>query len=294
MGRIGIRIANVALFVLSCFLTADVINQISGSLLIPDHPAAIETEHDRLPAQLPWQARQAILDRNLFGAQVVSDQPLVEEPIVEQLQDTKLPLQLLGTIASEDQRVASAAIENTQDRQHEVVQVGDHLKSHAEVKVARIDRGRVILQNGPRREELKLSEQSPRTEQPKRVSRRSKRNPKSAKDRLKRLAEQRGDRSPAAIFSQARILPKYDGGEMVGIELTKIKPDSFYEKVGLQDGDVVKSLNGIKIDSPSASKELLGVFTKSSEIVAEVERAGQTQQLNVSASELARLGLGPE
>ena len=67
-----------------------------------------------------------ILDRNLFGAQVVSEDVIPEPEPDEELQRTRLPLRLLGTVSSDDQVVASAAIENTQDRLHQVDQL-EHL-----------------------------------------------------------------------------------------------------------------------------------------------------------------------
>ena len=48
-------------------------------------------------------------------------------------------------MAADDQVVASAAIENVQDRLHQVVRVGHSLKKFPDVIVARIDRGGVHL-----------------------------------------------------------------------------------------------------------------------------------------------------
>jgi general secretion pathway protein C len=299
MGLIGIRIANMALFVLSCSLAANVVNQVGGSMLLPERsnvphfaPAEAAPEH-------AWASREAILDRNLFGAQVVREEVVVAvvEP-EETLQETKLPLKLLGTISSQDQSVASAAIESTASRKHEVVMVGDNLEQHKEVQVARIDRGRVVLQNGAKREELKLDENATPapTTQPaskrasRRRSRRSESSSNSMRDRLQDLADKGGENSPAAIFSGARILPKYEDGEMVGIELSKIKPGSMYEKAGLQDGDVLMELNGVTIDNPSASKQLLDAFTQAKDIELKVrDPSGQTKSMNVPSDILSSI-----
>ena len=109
-------------------------------------------------------------------------------------------------------------------------------------------------------------------------------------DRLKELASQNGSRNPTAIFSQARILPKYENGQMVGIELSKIEEGSFYEKAGLNDGDIVTSLNGVAIDTPSASKELIEAFTSAETITAEVRRSsGGTETISVDAEMLGQI-----
>lgn len=296
MATIGIRLANVVLFVLSCSVAAGVITDVTASAIIPSRiptPAAVVTE---APSAMRWQDRQVILDRNLFEAQVSGEGIAVEVVETENIEETKLPLKLLGTIASEDQRVASAAIESNNTRTHEVVKVGDNLESHSEVRVERIERGRVVLQNGPRREELRLDEdvaaivgKSPPPRQNQRVSRRESRRNRQARssvrERLQDLTEEGGPMSPAAIFSQARILPKYENGAMVGIELSKIKEDSFFQKVGLNEGDIVTSLNGIPIDSPSASAQLLQAFTSSENIVADVlDSSGQPRTINVDPS----------
>jgi general secretion pathway protein C len=64
-------------------------------------------------------------------------------------------------------------------------------------------------------------------------------------------------RNPASLFSQARILPKYENGQMVGVQVNAIKPGSLFESIGLKDGSVIKELNGIKIDSPEQSAKIL-------------------------------------
>jgi len=130
MRRLGIRIANVALFTLCCFLLADVFNKISADLLLPSGGAAPP------PAPAPerrvrsWDERKPILQRNLFGAQVVSDPIAYSEPEPEDIEKTELPLQLLGTIASDNPETA----------------------------LERIERRRVILLNGESREELNLED----------------------------------------------------------------------------------------------------------------------------------------
>jgi len=97
----------------------------------------------------------------------------------------------------------------------------------------------------------------------------------------------------AAIFNQARILPKYQSGKMEGIELSQIKADSVFEKIGLINGDVITSINGLLIDDPSAQQKLLGAFMGADELVAEVTAAdGTTRQVTAEASVLGSLMSG--
>ena len=301
MATIGIRLVNALFFVLTCSLAANVITDVGVSALVTpgvQRPPAPQVDP---PAPSGWSDRQVILDRNLFGAQVV-DETLVEAPPPEEeVQDSKLPYQLLGTIASADREIASAALEHKKTTKNQVVRIGDSLEAHPSVSVERIERRRIVLRNGVRLEQLELQDTAlaankppPRKRKPKNRAARSRRSRSKASDRLKELTQGSDSRSPTAIFSQARILPKYEQGKMVGIELSKIEEGSFYEKAGLNDGDIVTNLNGVAIDNPSASKELIEAFTSSDTLTAEVRRAnGGTETITVDADMLGQIG-GPE
>jgi general secretion pathway protein C len=89
-------------------------------------------------------------------------------------------------------------------------------------------------------------------------------------------------RTPAQLFQDARILPKYTEGQMVGVQVSSIKPGGIFEKMGLQDGDVITELNGVRIDSPEQSaKVLLEVTTKES-FSMKLDRASGVETVNVN------------
>jgi general secretion pathway protein C len=86
--------------------------------------------------------------------------------------------------------------------------------------------------------------------------------------------------NPAQLFSQARILPKYVEGEMVGVQLNSIKPGSVFEEMGIRDGDTITELNGIRISSQQDSAKVLRELSGAGEVRATVQRPdGSTQQL---------------
>jgi general secretion pathway protein C len=100
-------------------------------------------------------------------------------------------------------------------------------------------------------------------------------------------------RGSASVFSDARILPKYVSGKMMGVELSQIKSDSLFEKIGLKNGDVVTSINGMLINDPAAQKELLQAFTGAAELVADVTAAnGTTRQIRADAAMLSNMMSG--
>jgi general secretion pathway protein C len=278
---VGIRIANVALFTLCCFLVADVFNDISAEFLMVARaaapaPPAVESLRAR-----GWEERRPILERNLFGAQIAA-MPAPPLPVDELLTATKLPLRLLGTVLSLDPATSRATIEDKSSRKHEVLRTGDSLQAYAQVEVAAIERGRVILLNEDRREELRLQENSrPTAPVPKRTARRS-RSRRSSRtrtanlgilsERLKDLQSDSGlSRSAADLLTQGRLAPKYHEGEMVGMRINDIQPGSLYEKIGIEDEDVIVSVNGIAMDSAAAGSKILSQLIGDGEIKIDID-----------------------
>ncbi len=301
MNRMTIRIVNGALVVLCCFLAARTIATVTGEALAPpSEMGAVIPAGIAAPPQ-SWEERQKILDRNLFRSQEDPDaaQALAQQ---EDYEETQLPLRLLGTAAAGDPALARAAVEDLETRTHQVVQVGDVLKDRAQV--IRIERRRLVLQNGPRREELSLADEEGDTN-PRPVALRGARPSRTpvTPDRrslaaraaaraaeIQRLGENRfalprSDvesvaNNPAALFSQARILPKYEEGEMVGVQLNAIKPGSIFEQIGIENGDTITEFNGIQVTGQQESAEVLRELTQATQFdVTVTGQNGQTRQL---------------
>lgn len=277
MGRAGIWIANSCLFVLCCWLVAANLNQVASAMLAPAAaPHAVATAPAPAPRARSFDDRRVILTRDLFNVSTLVPQPEEIEQ-EEELEATKLPLRLLGTAASSPPGLSWAAVEDQNLRKEVVVTLGSELAGSA--TVVGIERRRIILENRGRREELLLEEDdgSARPQTRARATRRP--TPRAAArrgdiaSRVKRLSENRfqvnredvvemAGRSPAEIFSSARILPKYDEGQMVGIQLNNVKAGSLFEDIGIRDGDVITQFNGIDIDSPQGSAEVLRELTQ--------------------------------
>jgi general secretion pathway protein C len=263
MSRVAIWIANGALFVLCCFLTANLVNGWLSAWLAGE-PAAGPPPQAAAPPRAPqWSDRQIILRRNLFQVSTLLPQA-GPSPEDEKLEATKLPLKLLGTVAASDPAQAWAAVENTQQRRTIVVRPQDHLLDRA--TVVRVERRRLVLENNGHREELALDEDAAAALL-KPPIRPATANVGDLRDRIQRLSQDRYEvprdgvenlmRNPAELFSQARILPKYQDGSMVGIQLNSIQPGSLFDKIGIKDGDVVTQVNGKAISSPQDSVALL-------------------------------------
>jgi general secretion pathway protein C len=288
MSRTAFRALNLALLVLVCAEVAGIVRTIATSAL-PASPAGASIAPARQGELGPqtWQDRKVILDRNLFNVSVLAPTPVAEPE--EDLEETKLPLKLLGTVAGTPE-FSWAAVQDLQGGKHVVVRVGGELQDRAEVE--RIERRCIVLRNGPRREKLCLEEDdapAQRTAAKRRVVKRPKRRPDSnVQRRIQRLEDERitlpragveeAARNPASIFSQARILPKYEDGAMVGVQVNSIKPGSMLEDIGLHNGDTISEFNGIQIESPEDSTEVLKELAGSSEFTVVVTGADGQQR----------------
>jgi len=82
------------------------------------------------------------------------------------------------------------------------------------------------------------------------------------------------------LGSQARVVPNYRNGKYEGFKLVGVRPGSLYRSIGVRSGDVIKSVNGKAIDSPNKALELFEQLKASSSIQLEIERRGQPKQLN--------------
>jgi type II secretion system protein C len=311
LNRIVVWTANAALTVLCCWLGAGILAAISGEILAPPVPETFVAAASAPGPDRTWQTRQAILDRNLFNARLLGEET---EPVAEDLAATKLPLKLLGTAAAGDDRQSWAAVEDQEKRQHLVVRVADRLQGKAEV--VRIERGRIVLRNGGRLEELALEDENGagaavaggavrtsatqstdargrkygRPERRAAMEARGEAGANSPVERVQRLAQDRFGVSrddvqsvasnPAALFSQARILPKYQDGKMMGVQLNAIQSGSLFEQIGIVDGDTITELNGIQITSQQESAAVLRQLTESTEFSVTVTGAdGQQRRL---------------
>ena len=180
----------------------------------------------------------------------------------EELEKTALNLRLLATVAGTEE-TSWAAVDDLDARQVLVVRVSDQLKDRAEV--VGIERRRIVLRNAGRLEELALDDENAKAPKPTRRTARKPRGNRSNRFALDRSDIQSMANNPAKLFSQARILPKYEDGKMIGIQLNAIKSGSLFEEVGFQNGDVIVEFNGIEINNQQDSAAVLREFTQAKE-----------------------------
>jgi general secretion pathway protein C len=286
------RVANAVLFVVACLLAADTANAVFAAIVLPPSAQDPESKAVEGVTSPTWQDRQDILDRNVFASSTLAPPPTgAGEP--ENLEATQLPLTLLGTAASPDPRFAWAAIQERGTRSSLIVGVGGSIQEKA--TVVRIERQRVVLlEDGVHRElAFEETDMTPKLAMPALPpgapgARRAAmaRAAERRQTRLQRLSDnsfempqedvQAAVNNPAELLSQARILPKYEEGQMRGVQISQIKPGSLYEQMGLQEGDLVNVIDGTAIESPQQTAEFFQKFASGAPVtVSGIRSDGQ-------------------
>ena len=75
---------------------------------------------------------------------------------------------------------------------------------------------------------------------------------------------------------QARIVPSFKDGKAEGFKLFSIRPGSLLDKIGIENGDLIKRINGNDINSPERAIEVYSKLRHTSRFEIEIVRNGST------------------
>lgn len=82
-----------------------------------------------------------------------------------------------------------------------------------------------------------------------------------------------------SILQQARVMPAVQNNVYQGLRLVSIAPGSFFEKLGLRRGDILKTINGRVLDM-SSGFSMFNELKSETSFSLEVDRRGQPQTLS--------------
>lgn len=84
----------------------------------------------------------------------------------------------------------------------------------------------------------------------------------------------------SSTLKQARVVPNIvpgTGGQVEGFRFVTIEPDSIYEKLGFKPGDIIKSVNGEPVNSPTKAMELYNMLKSENSVALGIERNGRLE-----------------
>jgi general secretion pathway protein C len=81
------------------------------------------------------------------------------------------------------------------------------------------------------------------------------------------------------IITQMRAVPYLRDGASLGFRVFNIRPESLFERMGLKNGDVIQSVNGIELSSPSQALGLLNSVASADQLQVNLLRNNQPNTL---------------
>lgn len=76
------------------------------------------------------------------------------------------------------------------------------------------------------------------------------------------------------------VRPERDGDRTVGVKLSGVRPERLFGLLGLQDGDMLRSINGYEFSSPERVLEALARLPSATELRLDFTRGGQATTYN--------------
>jgi type II secretion system protein C len=85
--------------------------------------------------------------------------------------------------------------------------------------------------------------------------------------------------NPACMMRQARIIPYMEEGKPIGFKLFAIRPNTFFSRLGLKNGDVILKLNGIALTSPDTTLDAYQGLKEAKTVTMDILRRGKPRTL---------------
>ena len=277
------RRAIILVFVLGMtFLVAHTINAvIAEALFVPSgvglpratNPDAAATrspsalaEQVRMSGLFPLPPDPIITESNMPG--VVGGAPM-RQPL-----NLASKVKLLGVVMG-DRGGVSAIIEELGSKRQLFFRLHDVIPEIGEI--AEIQRSGILVRQGNQQEFLPLSTGLEGPPTPQVVST----GPPAAvaggqiKKVLDRREVEQALNDLPKLLSQARAAPVLTNGAITGFRLDYIAPSSFYEKIGLRYGDILKQVNGVEIKDPGTMLSLFQQLRNEQSVKLDILRNNQ-------------------
>lgn len=215
-----------------------------------------------------------IIERDLLKTKKNSNKILKDKINLEALKHTDLKLRLWGTVTADDKQTAYAVIEELKAKKQNLYRVGDKIQD-ATVKM--IFREKVVLSINGRDEILEIEELS--------INKKTNRSVLKSNilhrpdKKFNRLQTEKAFKKDNNLMSQANIKPYFEKGKIGGIILTRIKPDSLFHKMGLENGDIIKGVDGENIESVDDIQEFYKSLKASPDVQLQIKRKGKHKDI---------------
>lgn len=258
-------------------------------------PMMLPTEAPPVKPQRPVRQKihslaeyNVIAERDIFNEDGIIPPPLANSENDKNLADrpavpSQLPITLLGTIVHINPKMSIATVSLTSKSMSSSYKVDEEIEGMA--KVTKIERKKLTFMNlnNRRMEYIDIPEDQafnfdlqtkPSTDI---VQSKDKFNYAMKRSDFDGMTQNLGQ-----LLQQARMEPVFspDGIGVEGFRFANIQPGSIYEKLGFKVGDMIKSVNGEPVNSPTKAMEMYNLLKTSNNVQLGIDRDGQDQTIN--------------
>lgn len=84
----------------------------------------------------------------------------------------------------------------------------------------------------------------------------------------------------AELMRQARVVPVQENGRVIGVRMNGVKPDALLGVLGMQNGDILKSINGYDMASPEKALEAYARLRTANKLTIALSRGNKDLNLD--------------
>ncbi len=260
----------VALLTISAYFLADTVDAMIGRSLeaAPKYTTPLERDRPALQPRRELSEYSSILERGLFGeGKGPSSAPAAVQSVSYKLIGTVEGEQFAGAVLEDSSGQAFYRMNQKLPDGSAIVQV-----MRDKVLIKRADGSTVPVEIV---DDTKIvSMQKPGSNVGAGVQKLG--DGKFAVDQKEILAS---TENMSQMLTQARALPYQEQGKTIGFKISEIVPGSIYEKIGLQNGDVIQKVNSQDVDDPAKFFQLYQGLKNERSISIDLIRGGQRQTL---------------
>jgi general secretion pathway protein C len=276
--------------VLSAFLAARTVNTFVGSAIAPRptiatlaaRPQAQSVAHAEIEPHRLASLFGVPLPEPKSAAEIAAEQQSSKRGAgpgwTPEPQKSALHATLVSTVVATPDRFSLCQLTNTDQNETNVYTVDDTFMG---ARIYQVLRDKVLVVNEGRNEYIDNS--APGATPNLGVAQMP---PPSGGDGVKQLSENQyvvakkeidaALTNLSDLATKARIVPSFKNGVPNGFKLFSIVPDSLYAKIGVQNGDVIRRINGYEMNSPDKALEIYQKLRDANRIEVEIERRNET------------------
>ena len=239
-------------------------------------------------------------DRGAPGGSAATEQRSSSSPATVEpgLPLTTLPLRLLATALDEEGAGAFARIEDTQHATDQIAVEGQVLTRRPDVRLEQIAEDHVVLDNYGVLERLLLDPSGARLGVDQLAGEEGFAPTDDERERRREMASRLRELTDAGadyerlderggLLADADVSPLYEDGELIGMAVSDVQPGSLYDRAGLRDGDLLRTVNGVRFDEPMAAASLIQQLNDGERVDLSVTRAdGSEAVISVELDEI--------